>query len=75
MIFHKHDFKQVARTFAEPIPHEQRINGDAELIKALRFGVTEITFLCACGDYVQVESYGREDRGAMEIKFREVEKK
>jgi hypothetical protein len=73
-MFHQHDFKVVARTYAEALPLEHRINAEPETILTLRMGVTTHLLACACGDTNTIRMLGREDRGVMDIKFSEVKR-
>lgn len=72
--FHRHRLSILTKTYAAPYDAERRLQGDLAFLSKVLMGCTTYVVGCDCGKIMTVEALGREDRGAVEVKFREVPK-
>lgn len=73
-LFHRHRMTVVARTWAPPPDSERRMQGDSEFLSRIMMGCTTYVIGCECGKTDKIEAVGREDRGVVEVKFREAKR-
>ena len=64
MIFHKHKWKKISRTFAGPVAGEIEGRGVGRYLEKMAFGVTTILWECeVCQELRKEELLGKEKGG------------
>lgn len=58
-MFHKHNWKVIAKTYAPPYTGAGKVKGTALLVEKLTCGSTEILLKCECGKTKVVEMLGK----------------